>query len=164
MGQDPSVLTRRALAEADDVVDLVVGELLRVLDDVPLDEQPAYVRSRTPGLRMVWGVFLLDGEVNNGGFNQYFWNESHEYAQEAADGLRLIGADEQALILDEAMLRFREHAERLEPFYAQGTVEAFSETYEDDAFADLDGRYLELDTSPLQAAYIRAHPEEFAAE
>jgi hypothetical protein len=49
----------------------------------------------------------------------------------------------------------------LQPFYEQGSIEAFSESYEDDIFGDLDERYWELDSAALQAAYIRAHSDEF---
>ncbi|MGH9287548.1 MAG: hypothetical protein ACRD0V_04515 [Acidimicrobiales bacterium] len=38
------------------------------------------------------------------------------------------------------------------------------ESYEDDVSGDLDQRYSELDSAPRQAAYIRAHPEEFTSD
>jgi hypothetical protein len=38
------------------------------------------------------------------------------------------------------------------------------ESYEDDVSGDLDQRYSELDSAPLQAAYIRVHPEEFTSD
>lgn len=161
------MVTRRALEDADDVDDvvyLVVDELVRIVDALPLEEQPAFVRSLSPGKRMVWGVFLVDGEVSNGGFNQYFWNGSGAYAQEARDGFRLIGADPQVKLLDEAVARFEEHVGALTPFYEQGSMEAFSESYEQDVFGDLDERYWELDTASPQAAYIRAHPDEFVSD
>jgi Domain of unknown function (DUF4375) len=115
-------------------------------------------------MRMVWGVFMVDFEVGNGGFNQFFWNSSREYVEEARQGLRLIGAYEQAQLLDEAVARFEEHAAVLASFYERGTIEAFSESYDDDVFGDLDRRYSELDSQPLQVAYIRAHPEQFTSD
>jgi Domain of unknown function (DUF4375) len=163
-GQYALVLTRRALEEADDVVYLVIDELIRLVNAVPLDEQLNLVRRLSPGMRMIWGVFVVDMEVNNGGFNQFFWNSSHEYVQEASEGFRVIGAHEQAQLLDEAVARFREHADALKEFYERGTIEAFSGSYEPDVFGDLDRRYCELDSAPLQVAYIRAHPEEFTSD
>ena len=157
-------MTRRALEDADDVVQLVVDELVRVVDAVPSDEQPAFVRSLSPGLRMVWGVFLVDGEVSNGGFNQFFWNGSGEYVQEAREGFRLIGAHPQVALLDEAVARFERHVGVLKPFYERGSMEAFSESYEHDVFGDLDERYWDTDAAELQAEYIRAHPEEFVSD
>jgi Domain of unknown function (DUF4375) len=150
--------------EADDVVELIVDELIRLVNAVPLDEQRKLVRNLSPGLRMVWGVFLVDLEVNNGGFNQFFWNSSHEYVEEASEGFRRIGAYEHAHLLDEGVARFMNHADRLNSFYERGTIEAFSESYDDDIFGDLDQRYCELDSAPLQDAYIHAHLEEFTSD
>lgn len=157
------VLTRQALQESndDDVVYHVIDELIRMVDAIPQDQQVDYVRTLTPGMRMAWGVFMVDGEVNNGGFNQYFWNGSNEYVHEAREGFRLIGAFEHARLLDEAVERFEKHAQTLEPFHERGTIEAFSESYDEDVFTDLDDRYFELDAAPLQIAYVRANLDEF---
>ena len=50
------------------------------------------------------------------------------------------------------------------PFYERGSIEAFAEASEQDVFGDLDDRYWDLDPADLQAAYIRAHPEEFVSD
>ena len=125
------------------------------------ESQVAYVRTLTAGQRMVWGTFMVDGEVNNGGFNQFFWNSSSDYVEEASEGYRLIGAYEHLRLLDEAVERFEQHFETLRPFYERSTIEAFSESYREDLFRDLDGRFYELDSYGLIATYIRSHPAEF---
>lgn len=135
------MLTRRAIAESDDIVYLVVDELICLVNAVPGEKQVEFVRSLSPGMRMVWGVFMVDGEVNNGGFNQFFWNSAHRYVNEASEGFRRIGAFEHARLLDEAVERFAERKGSLVPFYDRGTIEAFSESYDDNVFADLDDRY-----------------------
>ena len=43
-------------------------------------------------------VFQLEAEVNNGGFSQFFFNTSGNFANETADALRAIGADKTAEI------------------------------------------------------------------
>jgi len=46
---------------------------------------------------------MLEGQVNNGGFNQYFFNSSGEYAHETLNGLKEINAPKMANILNEAI-------------------------------------------------------------
>jgi len=42
--------------------------------------------------RRYFAVGLLDGEVNNGGFDQYFYNSSSDYYLDAVAGLEELGA------------------------------------------------------------------------
>ena len=48
----------------------------------------------------------LEREVNNGGFNQYFWNSSGDFAHETIASLNLIGASHTAKILQQAIDQF----------------------------------------------------------
>ena len=48
----------------------------------------------------------LEREINNGGFNQYFFNSSGEYANETINSLVQIGANITAGILREAIQQF----------------------------------------------------------
>jgi hypothetical protein len=156
------VVTRQEIDESDDVVYLVVDELIRLVNAHPADEQVSFVRTLSPGRRAIWGVFMVDGEVNNGGFNQFFWNNSRDFLDEARAGLQLLGAHEQLALLNEAVRRFEStFDERLRPYYERTTIEAFSESYDENLFGDLDERYFELDTYARQEEYIRSHPDEF---
>lgn len=51
-------------------------------------------------------VFALEGEVNNGGFEQFFFNSSGNEAELALDGLRELGASKVAALLLRAMAVF----------------------------------------------------------
>ncbi|MFY7734889.1 MAG: DMP19 family protein [Bacteroidia bacterium] len=48
----------------------------------------------------------LEREINNGGFNQYFYNSSGDFAHETIISLRIIGADKTADILQKAIDQF----------------------------------------------------------
>ncbi|SHN37355.1 protein of unknown function [Rhizobacter sp. OV335] len=48
------------------------------------------------------GVWLLDAEVNNGGFDQYYFNTRGALALETVQALRSIGAGEAASLLEAA--------------------------------------------------------------
>ena len=158
------MVTRTDLEGSEDPVFLIVDELIRLVNAQPMEQQVAFVRSLSPGMRMAWGVFMVDSEVNNGGFNQFFWNSSSDYVDEARVGFDLIGAGEQRALLDEAVARFEEHFEQLRPFYERNTIEAFSASYDEQLFDDLDQRYFDIDTQALQVAYTRRHPEDFTTE
>jgi hypothetical protein len=49
--------------------------------------------------RHYFAVTLLEGEVFNGGFDQFFWNSAGDWYADAAAGLRTMGADESLGIL-----------------------------------------------------------------
>ena len=53
--------------------------------------------------RVFYIVFELEGEVNNGGFSQYLYNSSGNFANEIIEALREIGADKTADICDTAL-------------------------------------------------------------
>lgn len=48
----------------------------------------------------------LEREINNGGFNQYFYNSSGDYAHETLTSLQAIGANKTADILRQAIDQF----------------------------------------------------------
>lgn len=51
-------------------------------------------------------VWSLQGEVDNGGFYQFFFNSSGDHALGTADALRVIGAVNTAQLVDQAMSQF----------------------------------------------------------
>lgn len=51
-------------------------------------------------------VVQLEGEVNNGGFSQFFYNNSGDFANETPDALQKIGADKTADICSRALAAF----------------------------------------------------------
>ena len=57
-------------------------------------------------IREIVAVWLLDSEVNNGGFDQFYWNPAGEFALDAVEGLESIGAYQKASILDAANSEF----------------------------------------------------------
>ncbi len=38
--------------------------------------------------RAFWLTWVVEGEVNNGGFNQYYWNTNDRFATDAVDAFR----------------------------------------------------------------------------
>ena len=56
--------------------------------------------------RVFRAIWELEGEVNNGGFDQYFFNSSGDTAFAVVDALKAIGADSTAQILAAANALF----------------------------------------------------------
>jgi hypothetical protein len=48
----------------------------------------------------------LEREINNGGFNQFYWNSSGNYANETVESLKKIGAEKLAEIVNKANSEF----------------------------------------------------------
>jgi hypothetical protein len=62
--------------------------------------------SLTETERRLCAAHGLDGEVNNGGFDQYFWNSTGNDAEAALAGLKDMGATAAAALLERAMAVF----------------------------------------------------------
>lgn len=121
------------------------------------------IRTLPPGVRAIYATWLVDAEVNNGGFNQYFFNSSGQYAGEALRGYELLGADEYAAVMRSAIATFEIDRARLEPFYEAHTLESFSESYRHTDLGEVDQRYYALGDRIYHswAVFVRTHPEAF---
>ena len=56
----------------------------------------------TDSEKVFYCVWVLEGQVNNGGFDQYFFNTRGEYSVEAVDAFEKIGAGKTAEIIGRA--------------------------------------------------------------
>ena len=115
------------------------------------------------GFRAVYATWWVEAEVNNGGFNQYFWNSAGAFAHDAVDGFDLIGAPALARLTERAIaIRAKDEA-RMAAFEQRDTIEAFSESYEGNPLNELDDEFykLEHDLSQTRQRFIRKNPELF---
>jgi hypothetical protein len=107
----------------------------------------------------------LEGEVNNGGFNQFYFNSSGQLADFAEDAFITVGAHKLADLVREANLTYDLVKNDLEK-YNDGTLESFSKSYEGNPLNDLDDKFYELaevePLSNLRIKYIRSNIEEFS--
>jgi len=55
---------------------------------------------------VLMSIWQLEAEVNNGGFNQYYWNSAGDLAQDVVGFLKEIGASETASIAEAANSNF----------------------------------------------------------
>jgi len=126
----------------------------------------AVVTNLSKGIQMVYSTWCVDGEVYNGGFNQYFWNSSGKYKLIALEGFKLLGAPEHSKLMAEAIQLQEQQEAKISRLRANGTLKDFSESYKDNPLNALDTSYYALkeDVSAMRIRYIRDHVEEFVAK
>ena len=121
----------------------------------------------TKGQQAVFSTWWLEAEVNNGGFNQFYFNSSGQYAEMAEIGFKTIGAEKFSGLTLRANNIFTENKERLEE-YDDGTMESFSESYKDNPLNVLDTEFYKVcdseNISDLRIKYIRKNTKEFTTE
>lgn len=64
------------------------------------------IDSLTTSERVVFVVWSAVGQIENGGFDQFFYNSSGDFAAEAAPAFRTIGATGKAAVIDRALQLF----------------------------------------------------------
>ncbi len=160
-------LTPKILAELPyDELEFAILDYIRAQVSDQYDREFEIVSTLSEGFRSVYATWWVAAEVNNGGFNQYFWNSSGQFAQDAAAGFRLIGAVEHAGLMERAISVYQEDKQRLQKFRNRGTLEAFSESYDDSPLTELDEEFYALreDLIALRIRFIRANPQLFVEQ
>jgi hypothetical protein len=130
------------------------------------DQEAEIIKSMSDGLRAVHATWVVEAEVNNGGFNQFFWNSSGEYAAEAVAGFRLFELPTLARLMERAIVVNQEEARKLERFKKRGSLEAFSESYKENPLNELDKEFYDAakNLSATRIAVIRKRPALFVGE
>lgn len=131
------------------------------------DNSFKYIEKLSKGQQMFWSTSILEGEVNNGGFNQFYFNSSGQFAEMAVNGYKLIKAKKYTELVFRANKIYEENKERL-AIFNDGSVERFSESYKDNPLNKLDDEFYDLEknesTGGLRIKYIREHKNEFTTE
>jgi len=127
-------------------------------------EEREIVQALTPGQRAIYVTWIVEGEVNNGGFNQFYFNSSGQLADMSEEAFKTIGAHKFADLVRQANQIYNDIKEDLEK-YNDGTAESFSKSYDGNPLNDLDDKFYKLYTdeplSQLKIKYIRDNLKEF---
>jgi len=96
-----------------DIIALSLEDVLarhpeRVVDEMfdRISEKAETGLELRPKEQAMAALLMLQGEVNNGGFHQYFLNPGGRYAQEALAGAEMLGFESLTTLVQEAMGRF----------------------------------------------------------
>lgn len=113
----------------------------------------------------IYMIWLLESEVNNGGFNQFYFNSSGRFCLLLPSALKLIGAFRFAELIQEVNEIYEREKEKITKHF-DGTFEGFSNSYKDNPLNDFDNKFYDLykteNLGEIQINYIREHIEDFA--
>lgn len=104
----------------------------------------------------------LEREVNNGGFKQFFYNSSGEFAHETINSLKIIGAHKTATIVQEAINQFPNNKIPKDRIERINLIENLSENVEI-IWDELDQKFFiyEEDLNSLNIEYIKQNISNF---
>ena len=104
----------------------------------------------------------LEREINNGGFNQYFYNSSGDYAQETLTSLQAIGANKTADILRQAIDQFPSSTVPKDRQERQNLLEQI-EANANEVWEQLDQMFYvyEDNLNELNLQYVKQHRNSF---
>lgn len=115
------------------------------------------------GFSAVYFLGTLDYEVNNGGFNQFFFNEGREAVVLAKEGADLMGLRKLSAVISKALVIEQIEREKMAKVKKVGTIEAFFESYDEISFEEADEAFekLDIDLGKEILSFIRRKPEFF---
>jgi hypothetical protein len=157
---DPVTLQSISDAEVEQaIIDYVLSKL-----EGNYDRDAAIVGGLPAGIRATYLTWIVEAEVNNGGFNQYYFNTEGRFASEAVGAFEYFGASEHAALMKAANSVRAEEASEMAKFKTKGTLEAFSESYMESKLGPLDDRFFKLteNLGQVRIARIRQAPEQFS--
>lgn len=124
------------------------------------------VAKMSKGMQMMYATWRLESELSNGGFNQFFWNDSGGFAPMALEGYKAIGAEKHAAVVQRALEMRKREEPMMREYQAKGTPDAFAESYKHTELGTLDKEFSNMseNASWLRVQYIRKYPEQFGGE
>ena len=157
---------------SEQVIDTTSDDnLLQVVFDNLSEKQPdnyekefETVISWNKSRQAIYMIWALEAEVNNGGYNQFYFNSSGQFYKYLPDALRLVGANKFADLTERANKTFEKENDKITK-HQDGTIEGFSKSYDDNPLNDLDTEFFELykteNLQRIQVDFIRKNRNQF---
>jgi hypothetical protein len=147
----------------DMLLEVVYDNLFRKLS-AAYDKEYEIVLSWNKSRQAIYMISQLQAEVNNGGYNQFYFNSSGQFAAALPEALKLVGATKFADLTERANNTFEKEKSKITEDQ-DGTVEGFSKSYENNPLNKFDGEFYKLNDveslQKIQVDYIRKHKKEF---
>ncbi|WP_412465659.1 DUF4375 domain-containing protein [Pedobacter sp. KLB.chiD] len=149
-------------------------DLLQVVFDNLSEKQPTDYKKEY-GTVMRWNksrqaiymIWLLESEVNNGGYNQFYFNSSGQFYEHLPEALKFVGANKFANLTKQANDTFLKENSKITQ-HQDGTLEGFSKSYDDNPLNEFDQQFYKLykteNLQQLQVDFIRKNKTEFVDE
>ena len=130
-----------------------------------IKDEERYIQSLPKGAQIVWSTLDAEAEVQNGGFNQYFWNSKGFEVDLALEGYKQLAAKKLATVLQEAMNFYMREFPKFKQLHGTNTKEAFVASYELINLENYDKQFYKAlekeNPSSLRANFIQKHPKDF---
>lgn len=158
-------LTKQIIDSTSDekLVQVVFDNLTQKL---PADYTEEYetVMGWNKARQAVYMIWLLESDVNNGGYNQFYTNASPPFYPYLPDALKLVDANRLSDLTQRANETFKEQQERFEEL-PDSTRDEFQKSYSSDLFTKFDNEFFKLseveNLDQLQVDFIRKNKEKF---
>ncbi|MCR9201464.1 MAG: DMP19 family protein [Planctomycetaceae bacterium] len=123
----------------------------RSLDDIPL------------GIQAFWVTWIVQAEVNNGGFNQFYCNTADRLSVDAIKAFRYFNANAHADLMQQANAKRANEGATPKSMQADATKQSFVDSYAHSSLSPFDTRFEELqdELTELRHQKIRSVPHEF---
>jgi len=122
------------------------------------------VMSWNKSRQAIYMIWELEGEVNNGGYNQFYFNSSGQFYKHLPNALKFVGANRFADLTQRANVTFEKENPKITQ-RQDGTIEGLSESYENNPLNKFDDEFFNLynkeDLQKIQVDFIRKHKIEF---
>lgn len=149
----------------DDLLEQAILDFVWAHGVVDSAESAALLVTLPAGFRTVYTTWLLDAEVGNGGFHQYFWNTEAQYVALTEEGLQRLGANRHLAVFEEAAVVFRrENQPDVSANPPEEQLKAFSESATESGLNELDDKWYALgELAEVRLRFIRENPSLFEA-
>lgn len=145
------------------LLEVVYDNLFRKLS-AAYDKEYEIVLSWNKSRQAIYMISRLEAEVNNGGYNQFYFNSSGQFAAALPEALKLVGATKFADLTARANSTFEKEKSQITEDQ-DGTVEGFSKSYENNPLNKFDKEFYKLNDvenlQKIQVDYIRKNKKEF---
>lgn len=147
----------------DDLIQSIMDNIWEKMNKKMSNEYKV-IKSLSKERQAIYVVWLVEAEVNNGGFNQFYFNSSGQFADQMEESFVLIQAPGFAEIANKANKIYKDNYKEITGDY-DGSIESFSESYEDNPLNDLDTEfYNQYETEnlvELMTKFIRDNKKQF---
>ncbi|WP_460938215.1 DMP19 family protein [Spirosoma humi] len=128
------------------------------------EEEYETIRGWNKSRQAIYMIWLLESEVNNGGYNQFYANSGGQYSKYLPSALKLVGADRLADLTQRANEVFKKENEKSSDSQDSTTTEN-SKPYPDYLFKRFDNDFYEIaqvdSLNQVQVDFIRSHKGKF---
>lgn len=171
---DPGIATREqpkvtlesiAKMSGDVLEDTIYGQALAKVNwNEPTEKKR--IAALSDGEKIIYMTMAMEGEVFNGGFDQYFCNTGGELAVDTVKAYRKIGASKHAdLVARAVVIAAKEVDLRKSMKISPAQLKAFASSYNQTKLTDLDDVFYALDKKEvprtIRVRYIRKHASGF---